>query len=116
MFFVKWWWKKEPSEWECWFATQIDALNRGEEIVPPWIAFPDSDPWWGGWRQGNSQGWLVLVWIPFWRHLNDREKLAYIEKWDASADWREYLMKEKSVLREPISLAEHVLNLDKFQS
>ncbi len=115
MFRMKWPWQRKSSEWEHWLTNQLDTLNRGEEIIPPWIAFPDSEPWWGGWRQGNAEGWLILVWLPFWRNLDNKAKADYVEKWDASADWREYLLGEKSASEEPTSLTEHVLNLHKFE-
>lgn len=112
---MKWPWQQKSSEWERWLTTQLDTLNRGEEIIPPWMAFPDSEPWWGGWRRGNAEGWLIPVWLPFWRTFDNKAKANYVKKWDASTDWREYLLSEKSASEEPTSLTKHVLNLHKFE-
>jgi hypothetical protein len=112
---MKWPWQQKSSEWEHWLTNQLNTLNRGEEIIPPWIAFPDSEPWWGGWRQGNAEGWLILVWLPFWRTLDRKAKADYMEKWNTPADWREYLLREESASEEPTSLTEHMLNLHKFE-
>lgn len=113
MFHINWPWKKKEDQWKRWLSLQLESLNRGEEIVPPWIAYPESDPWWGGWRQGNSEGWLVLVWLPFWHNITDEARVNYIEKWNASADWREYLG-DSPTSNEPLSIAEHVLNFGIF--
>ena len=45
---------------------------------PPWIEYPGNDPWWGGWRQGTSETWLLKVWLPFWKNLTAEEKDAYL--------------------------------------
>ena len=61
----------------------LDPNNPGEPL-PPWLAFPEGeDPCWGGWRQGNGEGWLFLVWIPFFRLLSVDQRNGYLQKWNA---------------------------------
>lgn len=113
MFHFNWPWKKTENEWQRWFSQQLESLAHGEEIEPPWVVYPDSEPWWGGWRQGNSEGWLVWVWLPFWQKLSGEEQLQYLEKWHAPAAWREYLQEEFGA-DEASSIAGHVLNYGIF--
>lgn len=73
-----------------WKAEQHRKLEAGEEIEPPWIVFPNSDPTvlWISWRYGNS--WLNDIWQPFWGRLNDKQKKEYFEKWQPPDDgWYE---------------------------
>lgn len=107
-------WKKKENEWKRWFTQQLEALDRGEEIEPPWIVYPESEPWRGGWRQGNSEGWLVLVWLPFWHNQSGEGRLQYLEKWNAPAEWCEYLQ-EGFGADESSSIAGHVLNYGVFR-
>ena len=65
---------------------QIEALQSGTEIEPPWTVFRYSDPW--CFNQGAEQGWMSAIWRPFWEHLTKEKQLAYIEKWDAPQSWR----------------------------
>ena len=74
-----------------WFQEQQRRLLAGEEIEPPWIAYPHTDGWWGGWRQGNSQFWLESIWLPYWGKLSDKDRVEYAQRWEASSEWREYL-------------------------
>jgi hypothetical protein len=61
-------------------------------IAPPWVEYPETDPTWGGWRQGYSEAWLVDVWLPFWRGLSAAEREQYLEKWPAPSDeWSFYV-------------------------
>ena len=106
-------WKKKENEWMRWLVQQLEALERGDEIEPPWVVYPESEPWWGGWRQGNSEGWLVLAWLPFWDKLSDEDRLQYLEKWNAPDEWREYLQQEFNA-DESSSIAGHVLNYGIF--
>jgi hypothetical protein len=63
-----------------------------ESPVPPWIKYPGHDPWWGGWRQGVSEAWLLDVWLPFWKALSPEEKERYLQTWSPpNDDWREYV-------------------------
>jgi hypothetical protein len=76
----------------AWWSDQVLALEAGMEIQPPWVQFPDTEPWWGGWRQGNSEAWFHEIWSPFWHRLSAEERLAYVDKWQPPEDWREYLL------------------------
>jgi hypothetical protein len=63
------------------------------DVSPPWIAYRNVDPWWGGWRQGVSESWLNGTWLPFWRRLTRGEREAYLERWPPpDEDWRVYLL------------------------
>jgi hypothetical protein len=65
----------------------------GTELAPPWVAYPGADPWWGGWRQGYSETWLLDEWLPFWRTLGELERKAYLARWPAPSDqWRAYVL------------------------
>jgi hypothetical protein len=56
------------------------------------MAFPDADPWWGGWRQGVSEAWLRKRWLPFWRVLSATEREAYLGRWPPpTEEWRMYV-------------------------
>lgn len=95
---IEWPWKRwarerrESEESLKWLNGQQRALEAGEEIEPPWVLFPSEEPWWGGWRQGYGEAWLLNVWLPFWSKLGRGEKPAYLEKWGASPDWRYYAL------------------------
>jgi len=61
-------------------------------INPPWIEYPNSDPWWGGWRQGKSEAWFLNEWLPFWKSLSQQEKESYVKQWPLpNDDWQIYL-------------------------
>jgi methyltransferase (TIGR00027 family) len=65
----------------------------GNEISPPWVAFPLSTPLWAGWRQGISEGWLHTTWLPFWWSLSAAEGAAYLERWPPPDEqWRERML------------------------
>ena len=79
------------AEWNQWYAEQLRKLEAGEEIEPPWIAFPASLAW-VGWNQGRPEAWKLNVWLPFWQKLSKEEKDAYLQRWQPpSEDWRESL-------------------------
>lgn len=82
--------KNQETDSEEWHAEQKRKLEAGEEIEPPWIAFPKSNPivLWVDWRHGN--GWLDNIWKPFWNGLNITEKKEYLKKWQPPNDeWYE---------------------------
>jgi hypothetical protein len=79
------------SEFGRWFTAQEKALLEGGEIEPPWVAFPNEDPWWIGWRQGNGEGWIKLIWYPYWKLLEIDQRRSYLDRWNAPDMWREYL-------------------------
>ena len=103
IFHFKWPWKAKQNEneryleWERLYNSQLDAMKRGEEIVPPWAMYPDCNlmdlgPLWGGWRQGVSEAWLHDVWFPFWKKLTLEEREEYVKKWPPpTEDWGLYL-------------------------
>lgn len=126
----KWWldpypFKEKNSNEEVvvqsnWFSAQEELLRSGKEIEPPWHIYPacmdmELGPMWGGWRQGNSEGWIKLIWYPFWNGLSREDRIAYLTKWNASEDWRDYLDpdRESSFAGDTVkdSIAGHVLNL-----
>lgn len=53
--------------------------NKDIQVRPPWIEYPESEPTWGGWRQGTSEAWLFDVWMPFWQNLSEEEKNDYLK-------------------------------------
>lgn len=62
------------------------------DVEPPWVRYPGVDPWWGGFRQGNSEAWLHYIWLPFWRSLDADARKAYLERWrPPKEEWVEYL-------------------------
>ena len=69
-----------------WFNEQKRKLDAGEELEPPWISFPDSDPLtlWVSWRYGNH--WLDTIWKPFWHSMDEDQQAAYLEKWQPPSD------------------------------
>jgi len=74
-----------------WYAEQQRKLEAGEEIEPPWITFPNSNPIYG-WNQGYEEAWKLNIWTPFWRKMTGEEQNAYLERWHLpSEDWRETL-------------------------
>jgi hypothetical protein len=57
-------------------------------IKPPWIEYPGTEPWWGGWRQGYSEAWFHDIWIPFWDQMTSKEKKEYLKKYPPpDEDW-----------------------------
>ncbi|EMN00882.1 hypothetical protein LEP1GSC021_4616 [Leptospira noguchii str. 1993005606] len=63
----------------------------GFYVQPPWIEYPESDPTWGGWRQGESENWFCNVWLPFWERLKPKERILYLKNWTPPKDWNLYL-------------------------
>ncbi|WP_414869213.1 hypothetical protein [Pseudomonas sp. IT-347P] len=55
---------------------------------PPWIAFPGYEPaWWGGNMEG-AQGYYDNIYFSlFFTNLNNNEKQAYYERFNASQKW-----------------------------
>jgi broad specificity phosphatase PhoE len=66
--------------------------TENQELAPPWRAYPGQPPWWGGWRQGESEAWLMQRWMPFWRSLSAAQRSDYLQRWEPpDEDWREYV-------------------------
>ena len=78
---IEWPWKRwarerrESEESLKWLNGQQRALEAGEEIEPPWVLCPSEEPWWGGWRQGYGEAWLLNVWLPSG------------QSWDVAKSW-----------------------------
>ena len=61
-------------------------------IEPPWIAYPDNEPTWGGWRQGYAEAWLLRTWFPWWRTLTNEEKDRYLLQYPPpDEEWHIYM-------------------------
>ena len=59
---------------------------------PPWKRYPGKEPWWGGFRQGDSEAWYVNVFLSFWMALQATDRAQYLARWPApSAEWSECL-------------------------
>ncbi len=90
--FLGWVESQDKIDWEIWNDEQKRKLEAGEEFEPPWVFAPNSEPWSGGWRQGNGEYWLHEIWLPFWQKLNKEERNMYLKKWQApTQEWNEYL-------------------------
>ncbi len=64
-----------------------DGSRRRDEPPPPWIALPDlshEDPA----TQGVADAYVTLTFPPFWTGLSAGEKADYLDRWNASAEWR----------------------------
>ena len=64
-----------------------------KEIKPPWVAHPGYPPHDIFWRQ-PGEAWAVHVWLPYWTSLSPDEQAAFLDKWDAPVEWREYYSPE----------------------
>ena len=97
---------------------KISRLLRAvqyKDILPPWEQYPETEPWWIGWRQGDGEVWLKLVWLPFWSKLARTEKEHYVDRWAAPEEWRNYVLEGWGQGKDAEhKLAEFVLNKDKF--
>ncbi len=83
--------KNSDSQWQSWYAEQKRKLNAGEEIEPPWIAFPNSTPY--GWNQGYQEAWKNNVWIIFWNKMSEAEQADYLNRFvPPSEEWSETLI------------------------
>jgi len=70
----------------------VTTARFSDDVPPPWVVYPGNDPIWGGWRQGESEGWLREKWFPFWQRLDGTARAAYLERWPPPDEiWREYL-------------------------
>ena len=72
--------EKKYLEWK---ADQLEKLQNGEDIDPPWVIHnPDLSPWYF-----RHDYWLSKYWLPFWRNLNEEQRQAYREKWKMPEEW-----------------------------
>lgn len=61
-------------------------------IMPPWLAYPGNPPWWGGWRQGEAEAWLLKIWFPFWQARKPAEKASYLQTFPPpDEEWQTYM-------------------------
>lgn len=69
-----------------------DSNQKVFHQLPPWLVYPNNDPWWSGWRQGHSEEWLLKTWLPFWQQLNQEEQKTYLIQYPPpNEDWDFYL-------------------------
>jgi hypothetical protein len=68
-----------------------DKLMQSD-ILPPWLQYPDQPPWWFGWRQGESEHWLLEVWFPYWNAMSRDEQLKYLEYRNVPEDWEDHVL------------------------
>jgi hypothetical protein len=77
------------------FLATTEALNQSGDVFPPWEVYPQYDSHSGFWKQGG-QFWLVRVFGPFWRSLDDPARAGYLARWNAPHDWRDWLTSDFS--------------------
>lgn len=61
------------------------------EMPPPWIVLPHlgaNDPP----TQGAEEAYVNLQWLPFWQTLDAQSRGDYLDRWDASDEWRDVIM------------------------
>lgn len=52
---------------------ELRKIKNGEEINPPWVKYHSSlNPW-----ELRHEHWLVDIWLPFWRRMNEEQRQAY---------------------------------------
>jgi len=70
-------------------------MNRALDAAapdPPWVEFPGTEPIWAGWRQGDSEAWLLEIWLPYWQGLSPDDRGDYLRLNPPPGDeWRYYL-------------------------
>jgi ribA/ribD-fused uncharacterized protein len=54
---------------------------------PPWIEYPGSERFWGGWRQGNAEPYFI-EWKVWYGGLSDGGKLKYQQIYPEPEEWR----------------------------
>jgi hypothetical protein len=86
---------KDEKQFTDWIESEKAKLAAGEDIEPPWIQFNGVSPYYSGWRQGNGDHWMNLIWVPFWREKKIEEKKIYLQKFPPpNEEWHEYLMQK----------------------
>jgi hypothetical protein len=83
---------QDKIEWQKWDAEQRRKFEDGEEIEPPWVFAPNTEPWSGEWKQGGGEYWIHEFWNPFWSNLDNKQKRNYLEKWNPPEDWYQQLV------------------------
>jgi hypothetical protein len=59
-------------------------------MLPPWVHRPLQPFWWGGWRQGLDEPYMI-AWLEFWVRLPETKKVAYLEQYQPDEDWAWWL-------------------------
>lgn len=68
-----------------------DAENRWQRQLPPWEVFPAFTAAMLPAKQGAQEVWYDEEWRPFWASLSPQERQAYLDHWQATAEWRDAL-------------------------
>jgi hypothetical protein len=80
---------QDKIDWLEWQNEQKRKLEAGEEIEPPWIVFPNSEPF--GWNQGHQEYWRTNVWEPFWDKLSEKERGEYLNNYKPpNENWKNF--------------------------
>jgi len=68
-----------PDQWQ---------LDPASEPQPLWVVFPDIS---AGevHNQGAVDGYIEHVWLPFWMQCTEEQKSAYLDRYEATDEWRE---------------------------
>ncbi|MFN0056626.1 MAG: hypothetical protein ACKV0T_31145 [Planctomycetales bacterium] len=74
------------------FMVDTKRLNCGGEYYAPWAISRYYRMPGIGWGQGAEEGWWLHAWVPFWLSLPEDERQAYLKRWKADDDWREFLI------------------------
>jgi hypothetical protein len=60
-------------------------------LEPPWVKKPEADFWWGGWRQGNLESFMI-AWLEQWQKMNASARVAYLKEFPVpNEDWMWWL-------------------------
>lgn len=70
----------------------IDYLaNTVFEISPPWLYFPESEPYGLNFTQGEEEYWFYMHWQPFWSNLSFIEQYDYLKRNFANNAWFDFI-------------------------
>jgi len=61
-----------------------------DDLPPPWIALPDLDPQEPA-THGLAEAYVAMNWLPFWQGLSAQDRAAYLDRWNASPEWRQVI-------------------------
>lgn len=97
---MRWFWQRWKEERERqefaesergkFMIAQEQAAIEGREIAPPWICWPERQPW--EFNQSYPEWWMLCIYLPFWKRMSKEERIAYVEKWNAPQFWRETML------------------------
>ncbi|TWI69243.1 hypothetical protein IP91_00309 [Pseudoduganella lurida] len=68
---------------------KIDGLDLHPS--PPWIVFPEIEPETVGSLQGSIEYWWDWFFLPYWLAATTQERLRYLDQYNASPQWREFV-------------------------